>query len=379
MTSPEGCPNWILFERSRPLAREKSLPQLRKDIDAVDRKILDLLARRGRLAAAVGEAKRRGARKVLDVGREQEVLAALRKANPGPLSGEAVEAVFREIISACRASQQPTTVAYLGPEGTFSHAAAIKQFGHGADFQSVATIAEVFTAVESGRCSFGVVPVENTTEGAVTPTLDALAETTTEILGELLVRVEHCVLGKKGVRKRVSSIASHPQVLAQCRRFLADKYPGVATVPESSSAAAARLAAGRKSVLAIGTRLAAELYDLEIVAESIQDNANNVTRFLVLGSDAHTQPTGHDRTSVVVTVKDEVGVLERIIRQFSRNKVNLSMIESRPILGRRWEYRFFVDVTGHRDDEAVARALRSVERIALSVKVLGSYPVEGES
>jgi chorismate mutase/prephenate dehydratase len=361
------------------VSRPKTLPQLRKEIDAVDHKILALLSRRGDLAASVGEAKRRGDHKVLDVARERAVLAALCKANPGPLSDETVEAVFREIISACRASQQPTTVAYLGPEGTFSHAAAIKQFGHGAEFHAVTTIAEVFSCVESGRCSFGIVPVENTTEGAVTPTLDALAETTTQILGELVVRVEHCVLGTNDDKVRVRSIASHPQVLAQCRRFMADRYPGVDTVPTASSAAAARIAAGKKGTVAIGTRLAAELYGLEILAESVQDNPNNVTRFLVVGSDAHTQPSGGDRTSVVVTVKDEVGILERVIRQFSRNKVNLSMIESRPILGRRWEYRFFVDVTGHREDTPVASALRAVERLALSVKVLGSYPVEGEA
>lgn len=360
------------------MPKSKSLPELRKQIDAVDHKILDLLARRGALAGAVGEAKRRGDRKVLDVGRERAVLARLRKANQGPLSGDAIQAVFREIISACRATQQPTTVAYLGPEGTFSHAAAIKQFGHGAEFHGVATIADVFASVESSRCSFGVVPIENTTEGAVTPTLDALAETTTEILGELVVKVEHCVLGNPKATGTARSIASHPQALAQCRRYLAEHYPGVATLPSASSAAAARMARDKRSVLAIGTRLAAELYELEIKAESIQDNPNNVTRFLVVGSDAHTQPSGRDRTSVVVTVKDEVGVLERIIRQFSRNKVNLSMIESRPILGRRWEYRFFVDVTGHREDAAVANALASLERVALSVKVLGSYPVEGD-
>jgi chorismate mutase/prephenate dehydratase len=361
------------------LARTKSLAALRKEIDNVDREILDRIAQRGRLAASVGEAKRSSARRVLDVGREQAVLSALAKANPGPLSGDSVKAVFREIISACRASQQPTSVAYLGPKGTFSHAAAVRQFGHGAEFSPASTIAEVFTAVESGRCSFGVVPVENTTEGAVTPTLDSLADTTTGILAELVLKVQHCVLSAEQNPRGVRRIASHPQVLGQCRRYLGEKFPGIETLPTASSAAAAQLAASRKTTLAIGPRLAAEIYGLHVVADSIQDNPSNVTRFLVLGSDAHTQPSGSDRTSVVVTVKDEVGVLEKIIRQFSRNKVNLSMIESRPIVGRAWEYRFFIDVSGHCDEEPVAKALAAVQRLALSVKVLGSYPVEQRS
>lgn len=355
---------------------KKSLAALRKEIDKVDHEILARLSRRGRLAALVGEAKRNTARRVLDVGREQAVLGALADANPGPLSGDSVKAVFREIISACRATQQPTSVAYLGPEGTFSHAAAIRQFGHGAEFSAVSTIAEVFTAVESGRCSFGVVPVENTTEGAVTPTLDCLAETTTGILAELVVKVQHCLLAQTANPRGARRVASHPQALGQCRRYLAEAFPGVETLPTASSAAAAKMASTAKTTLAIAPRLAAEIYGLKVVAESIQDNPNNVTRFLVLGSDAHTQPSGTDRTSVVVTVKDEVGILEKIIRQFSRNEVNLSMIESRPIVGRAWEYRFFIDVTGHCDEAPVSKALAAVQRLALSVKVLGSYPVE---
>ncbi len=333
------------------------------------------MSRRAALAQEIGEAKSRVGRPVLDIGREQKVVDAIRQANPGPLGDDAVEAVFREIISACRASEEPTSVAFLGPEGTFTHEAAVKQFGRSAKFWPVASIAEVFAAVETGRIPFGVVPIENTTEGAVTPTLDALAETSATVLGEILVKVRHNLMSKTGDPADIRRIASHPQVLAQCRRYLGERYTEVEVLPTPSSAAAAKLAAGEKKTAAIGSMLAARLYGLELVARSVQDQASNVTRFLVLGMHSKARRSGNDRTSIVVSVKDEVGILERIIRQFANNKVNLSMIESRPLVGRPWEYRFFIDVSGHAEDDNVARALRAVGKISLSAKVLGSYPV----
>jgi len=353
----------------------KSLTELRAAIDKIDRRLLELIAERARLCVAVGEAKNQSDRGVLDVGREKQVLTGIRKANPGPLRDDAVEAVFRELISACRALQRQTTVAYLGPAGTYTHEAAVKQFGSSAVFDPCETIAEIFAAVETERASFGIVPVENTTEGAVTPTLDALAETSAKILAEVVLKIDHYLMSRDGERRKLQRIASHPQGLAQCRRYLAENFPGVELLPVASTAAAARLAATERGTGAIGSRLACELNGLKTVARSIQDNASNVTRFLVIGADQKTKPTGRDRTSLVVTVKDRVGILERIIRQFARNKVNLSMIESRPLVGRSWEYRFFVDVSGHASEEPVAKALASLERIALSVKVLGSYPV----
>ncbi len=359
------------------VAAKKSLSQLRKEVDALNGKLLALLSRRARLAQRIGEAKSSKGRPILDLGRERAVIRSIRKANTGPLSDDAVEAIFREIISACRASEEPTTVAFLGPEGTFTHAAAAKQFGQSARFHAVESIAEVFAAVEAGRARFGVVPVENTTEGAVTPTLDALAETQATILGEILVKVEHFLMATPAASRtgEFAQIASHPQVLAQCRRYLAENHPGVPTLPTASSAVAAKLALEQPGTAAIGSRLAARLYGLQVVESSIQDHPGNVTRFLVIGLGRMTAATGEDRTSLVISVKDEVGVLERLIRQFSRNKVNLSMIESRPLLGRPWEYRFFIDVSGYVSDDAVARALKAVDKIALSTKVLGSYPV----
>ncbi len=357
------------------MAASKTLSRLREEIDAVDKKLLRLLSKRAELALAIGKAKSRRAQGILDVGREKKVIGAICEANQGPLRDETVEAIFREIISACRASQQPTSVAFLGPEGTYTHEAAVKQFARSADFLAVQSIGEVFASVESGRSAFGVVPIENTTEGAVTPTLDALADTGSVIRAELVVKIDHCLMAQRRDLSRIRRIASHPQVLAQCRRYLAEHFPRVEVMPMPSSAAAAKVAASRVGTAAIGSREAARLYGLELVARSIQDNPANVTRFLIIGVAAKSKRTGDDRTSLVISVKDEVGILERIIRQFSRNKVNLSMIESRPLIGRPWEYRFFVDVTGHVNDRSVERALRSVERLALSVKVLGSYPI----
>lgn len=355
--------------------KKKGLPELRQAIDAVDRRVLDLLTERAELAKAIGEAKAVGSRGVLDAGREKQVLDTLRKANRGPLRDDSVEAIFREVISACRAVQRPTTVAFFGPAGTYTHEAAIAQFGSSVELLACDSIPDVFTAVETERATFGIVPVENTTEGAVTPTLDSLAETTAVILAERILKIDHCLMAREADPAKIRRIASHPQPLGQCKRYLAEKFPGVELLPTASTVAAAKLASTEKGTAAIGSQVALHLYGLQLVARSIQDNAANVTRFLVIGPDQKTRPSGHDRTSLVVTVKDQVGILERIIRQFARNKVNLSMIESRPLVGRSWEYRFFVDVTGHASEEPVARALQSLERIALSVHVLGSYPI----
>ena len=355
--------------------KKKGLAELRKAIDAVDRRMVGLLAERARLAEQVGRAKADGSRGILDPAREKQVLDAACEANPGPLRDASLQAIFREIISACRDLQRPTSVAFFGPAGTFTHEAAIAQFGSSAALEPCDSIPEVFAAVQAGRATYGVVPVENTTEGAVTPTLDALAETTAQILAERTLRIDHCLMAREADPRKIRRIASHPQPLAQCRRYLGEHFPGVELLPTASTAAAARLAATQKGTAAIGSHVAMRLHGLELVERSIQDNAANTTRFLVIGPQQATRATGRDRTSVVVTVKDEVGVLERVIRCFSRNRVNLSMIESRPLAGRSWEYRFFVDVSGHAESEPVARALRALSRVAISVHVLGSYPV----
>jgi chorismate mutase/prephenate dehydratase len=354
---------------------KKTLGELRAEIDRIDDKLLELIARRARVATRIGEAKNRGAHNVLDVGRERSVLRRLRDANPGPLSADAVEGVFREIISACRAAQEPISAAFLGPDGTFSHVAAIRQFGQAACFEAVSSIDDVFAAVEVGRARYGIVPIENTTEGAVTPTLDALARTPLRVIAEVLVRVEHNLLSKSGEVKRIKRILSHPQPLAQCRRTLAERFAGIALETTSSTATAAAAAAKDPAAAAVASALAAKIYGLRTVARNIHDQAGNVTRFLVIGSDPQPPASGRDRTSLVISVRDEVGILGRILQPFAENKVNLSMIESRPLPGRPWEYRFFVDVVGHVDDPPLRRALAQVGEISISTRVLGSYPV----
>ncbi len=233
----------------------------------------------------------------------------------------------------------------------------------------------MFTAVETGRANYGVVPVENTTEGAVTPTLDALADTNLHIVAEVAVPVELALLSKSGAAAKVKRIASHPHALAQCRRYLARHFPGVETEPAASTSEAAARAARNGGLAAIAGELAARVHGLKVVARAIQDEPGNRTRFLVIGDDPIPAPSGHDRTSLVVAVRDEVGILGRVLAPFAANGVNLSMIESRPLPGRPWEYRFFIDVVGHVRGRRLARALAEVERIAISAKVLGSYPV----
>ena len=359
------------------MATKKSMAELRRKIDGLDRRILGLLSKRAVIAKQLGAAKSGKARSILDVARERAVVKAVLAANPGPLSNDAVEAVFREVISACRDSQRPVRVAYMGPEGTFSHEAAIKQFGRTAGHEAVATIAEVFSAVEAGRCSYGVVPVENTSEGAVTPTLDCLLGSGVRILAEVVVKVDHCLMSRDADVARIRRIASHPQPLAQCRRYLGERFPGLELRETASTTAAAKLAARTPTTAAIASRLAAKIYGLKLVARSVQDQAGNVTRFLVLGMDKQGRPSGDDRSSLVVSVRDEVGVLERVLKPFARNGVNMSMIESRPLAGRSWEYNFFMDISGHVEEKNVAFALAEVAKEAIAVKVLGSYPVAG--
>ncbi len=299
----------------------------------------------------------------------------MRAANKGPLPDDGIEAIFREVISSCRARQEPAPVAFLGPEGSFSHEAAVKQFGSAATLESAQTIDDVFAAVDTGRAAYGVVPIENTTEGAVTPTLDCLVETSAGILAELVVKVDLHLMSRDGRAGKVRSIASHPQPLAQARRSLASRFAGVSLETTSSTATAAQLAANRATTAALAGPLAAKRYGLRILARSLQDDPGNVTRFVVIGNGRGSKRTGADRTSLVVSVRDEVGVLAKVLRPFAAHGVNLSMIESRPLYGRPWEYSFFIEVSGHTDDAGVKKALAGLSRIALHTKVLGSYPI----
>jgi len=353
---------------------DDELARLRSEIDAVDRRILENLNERARLVQDVGNLKRSTGAAVYAAGRERDLVATLAAQNPGPFPNAALPHVFREIISATYALEGPLRVAFLGPEGTYSHLAARQQFGARAELVPTASISEVVSAVARGRTQLGVVPIENTTEGVVTATLDALVESDVPICGEVVLRITHSLLSRSGRREDVKRVASVPQALGQCRRWLEQNLPEAGRIETASTAAAAKLAAEDAAVAAIGSAIAAEVYGLRSVEAAIEDRRDNTTRFLLIGG-GHAPPSGHDLTSAAFTVrKDESGALHRLLAPFASHGVNLASIQSRPLPGKPWEYVFFVDLEGHRDEPSVARALADAAACAHSHRILGSFP-----
>ena len=364
-------------EANSPVAAAQSaaeLARLREDIDRVDRALLALLNERAGLGRLVGELKERAGIPVYSAARERDLVAGLVRSNPGPFPNAAIEPVFREIISATRSLERRLRIAFLGPEGTYSHLAARRHFGESAELVPTATIGDVFAAVERGQAELGVVPVENTTEGVVTQTLDAFVSCEVTICGEVLQRISHHLLSRSGRREDVKRVASIGQVLAQCRIWLERNMPGVERVETGSSAAAVRLASEDPGVAAIGSALAATVYGLETIEAGIEDRRDNTTRFLLLGREAPA-PSGRDLTSAVFTVsKAQSGALHRLLDPFAHGGVNLTSIQSRPMPGKPFEYLFFLDMEGHRDAPAVASALAEAAATAYSHRVLGSFP-----
>lgn len=355
------------------------LARLREAIDAVDAAILEQLNQRARLVQRIGDLKSTRRAPVYVASRERDLVAALRARNPGPFPDAGIPHVFREIISATRSLEEVTRVSFLGPAGTFSHQAAVRQFGALADLCPVRHIREVFERVERGDVHFGVVPVENTTEGAVTETYDALVESDVTLCGELLLEISHNLLARAEALADVRRVASHPQPLAQCRDWLHRHLPGVETVEMASTARAAQRAAAEEGTAALGSEVAAEAYDLHVLARGVEDRRGNATRFLVIGRESPA-PSGDDLTSAVFTVrKDQSGTLYHLLEPFARHRVNLTSIQSRPMKGKPWEYHFFVDLEGHADEPRVARALDDAAATAHSHKILGSYPRAGRA
>jgi chorismate mutase/prephenate dehydratase len=350
------------------------IERLRAGIDQVDDRILKLLNRRARLAIQIGHHKSGRGHSTYAPEREKRIFARLTRANGGPLRAEHVVAIFREVISSCLALEQPLRIAHLGPSGTYSETAARQQFGSGATLLPVGSIDAVFDEVERGRADYGVVPVENSTEGVVAQTLDRFVASPLTIKAEVLLRVDHCLLARRARPARLGRIVAHPQSLAQCRAWLSQHYPDVPVEEVASNAAAAALAARSERVAAIASREAADRYGLAVVAESIQDLANNVTRFLVVGADGRSLPTGDDKTSLLFSVRHEAGALHHVLEAFASEGINLSTIESRPLKGRAWEYVFFLDLAGHADEPPMRRALGALESRSRFTKVLGSYP-----
>jgi chorismate mutase/prephenate dehydratase len=357
------------------MPRPASIVAIRRQIDRIDDQLLRLLNERAHLALAAAAQKERRRASIYAPAREHGVLSRVARRNGGPLEPAHVRAIFREIISAARSLEARLRVAYFGPQASWTHLAACQQFGTAAEYVPSPTVGDVFRDVEAGRAQLGVVPVENSTEGMVARTLDLLVESQLAICAEVTLRVRHCLLVRPGTKRSgVRRVAAHPQALAQCRQWLAANLAGVPTIEEASNTSAAARAAAERGTAAIAAEAAASAYRLHALARDIQDETGNATRFLVLGREDSEQPTGDDKTSIVMSVRDEVGVLVRMLRPFATHRIDLIKIESRPLRERPWEYYFFLDLKGHRREVRVARALEAVRRRALRLKVLGSYP-----
>jgi chorismate mutase/prephenate dehydratase len=355
-------------------ASRAALERLREQIDRVDDAILERLNERAALVLEVGRVKQGDGIAVYEPTRERRIVDGLRARNPGPFPSDGIAPVFREVISATRSLEQALRVAYLGPEGTFSHLAAREQFGALSQLDAVPGIVDVFAAVTAGRADLGIVPVENTTEGVVTQTYDALAEYDVAVCAERVLRISLTLFSRSGRLEDVRRVISHPQPLAQCRRWLDRHLPGIERVEAASTAAAAQRAAEEDGLAAIGSSMCAEVYALSVVAPGIEDRHDNSTRFLVIGGEAPA-PSGRDLTSAVFTIRrDEAGGLFRLIEPFALESVSLTSIQLRPIKGKPWEYLFFIDCEGHRSEAAVHRALEGAAKVAHSARVLGSFP-----
>jgi chorismate mutase/prephenate dehydratase len=360
--------------------RSSSVDELRGRIDSVDDELLQILNRRAELVRQVGIAKRDTARSMHDPEREQKIFARLED-KLGKMSGAAfpvasLRPVFREVISACLSLQEELSVTYFGTSGSWTHMAAQSAFGLAARYLESATIPAVFDAVESGNTPYGVVPIENSTEGSVTNTHDSFLETSVMIRSEIVLDVAQCLLAQHQDLGRIERVYSHPQAIAQCREWLAKHLPRAQVIVSLSTSSAAKEAAADASSAAIASRLAAELTGLLVIREGIQDRKENATRFVVLAKE-DAPPTGKDRTSIAFSTRDQRGALRSVLEVFDEEKINLSRIESRPRRGERWQYVFFTDLEGHRMDKSITSALARLETKCDMVRVLGSYPRVG--
>jgi len=348
--------------------------KLREKIDSLDQEILKLLNERGDVALEIRKLKMENSVGVYDPVREKLIKNKLKELNAGPFSDDSVLNIFREIISASRLLQQPTRVAYLGPEGSFSHQAAYNEFGGSSELLPLGSFEEIFEEVENDRASFGVVPIENSIEGSVGMVLDLLSKTHLGITTELFERINHFLLSKTGNIQDINIVASHPQAIAQCKKWLNKNLGDKEIIETTSTAEAARLASKKKNVSAIASEHAASIYKLKIIKNNIEESSLNTTRFFVIGKKTN-NPTGDDRTSIVFTLKDKSGALQKSFFQpFADAKVNLTKIESRPSKERPWEYLFFVDFKGHAQDKVIKSLLSKLDKSCIYLKVLGSYP-----
>jgi len=349
------------------------LKAIRDRIDVLDQRIQDLINARAKCAQEVAALKNGDSVPYYRPEREAEVLRKVLARNPGPLSGEEMARLFREIMSACLALEQPLRIAYLGPEGTFTQAAALKHFGHSVQTAALPAIDHIFREVEAGACQYGVVPVENSTEGVITHTLDMFLNSPLKITGEVQLRVHHNLLSAAPDITAVKRVYSHQQSLAQCRGWLDEHLAAVERTALSSNAEAARLVSQDKQAAAIASKEAADIYRLRVLASNIEDEPDNTTRFLVIGRE-EVAPSGRDKTSLLLSAANRPGALHALLQPFAEHGISLTRIESRPSRRAVWEYVFFMDVEGHVADHKVAKALEQLREEAPMLKVLGSYP-----
>jgi len=351
------------------------LKAIRNQINSLDEQIQVLISQRAEAAQEVARIKlaANSQAEFYRPEREADVLHKVKARNQGPLDDEEIARLFREIMSACLALEEPMKIAFLGPSGTFTQAAALKHFGHSVQTQSVGSIPEVFRDVESGACHYGVVPVENSTEGVVTHTLDMFLSSPLQICGEVSLRINHHLLGVTEEIAQVQTVYSHQQSLAQCRGWLDRNLPLAKRVSVGSNAEAAKIAAADPQSAAIASEAAAEIYGLKILAQNIEDEPGNTTRFLVIGKQEVTS-CGEDKTSLLLATRNIAGGLHRLLAPLAEHGVSMTRIESRPSRRGKWEYVFFVDIDGHKDSEEVAQALENLRNEAQICKILGSYP-----
>ncbi len=352
----------------------KRLLELRDKIDSLDQQIQTLITERARVAQEVAQVKQESNDNVFyRAEREAQVLRRVMERNQGPLSNEEMARLFREIMSACLALEQVMAIAFLGPEGTFTQAAALKHFGHSINTVPLTSIGDVFREVESGVASYGVVPVENSTEGVINHTLDEFMTSSLNICGEVILRIHHNLLSKEDNLCNIKKVYSHQQSLAQCRQWLDSNLPDVELVNVSSNAAAAAMAAKEKDAAAIAGEMAAEIYELNMLVPNIEDEPDNTTRFLIIGQRA-TPASGEDKTSLLISTANRAGALLGILQPFANNNISMTRIESRPARSGTWDYVFFVDIDGHESDDDVKLALKELDKAATMVNVLGSFP-----
>ena len=348
---------------------------IRNNIDQIDDQLLKLINQRGKLAKKIGQEKsRKNNSKHFHVPhREESIIERITGKSNGPFPDESLRSVFREIFSATLALEKPLRIGFLGPETTFSHQAAIKQFGRSSKFIANPNIESIFRQVEKNECDYGVVPVENSIEGVINLTLDCFVDSPLLICDELKTTISLYLLSNAKDRKKIKTIYSHPQPLGQCRQWLNLNMPNAKQIPTSSTASAAQAIVRKSTCAAIAGKLAAEVYNLNVVEENIQDRIENHTRFLVIGKDK-AKKVKQNKTSIMFSIRDEAGSLLKVLQLFARNKINLTKIQSRPLRDRPWEYLFYVDLEGHIKDLAVKKSVETLEKMCLFLRLLGSYP-----